>query len=115
MIRRELFMATGANRTPLELVPEGEFDELWIAACSPNGIMELTKTLAERRRQERLVVVTPGTELPAGRWTMDWATLGRTIEIGRRDMIETVARVSVTSDSLAHGACPEALEAVLRR
>ncbi len=44
------------NRTPLELVPEGEFDEFWIAACSPSGKAELTRELAARRRRERLVV-----------------------------------------------------------
>ena len=100
----ERYMDGGlVNRTPLEMVPEGRFDELWIATCSPRGIMELTKTLVENRRKERLVIITPGAELPAGRWTMDWATLGRTIEIGRRDMSETVEKMSGTSESLVHG------------
>ena len=85
------------NRTPLEIVPKDRFDELWIAACSPSGIGALESALAEHDRSERLVIVTPGDELPAGRWTMDWPTLERTIAKGREDA-KTAIRLSKTRD-----------------
>lgn len=100
----ERYMDGGlVNRTPLEIVPEGVYDELWIAACSPSGFDELVRALPTHRRQERLVVITPGEELPAGRWTMDWGSLSRTIEQGRRDMSETIERVADSQDSVAIG------------
>jgi predicted acylesterase/phospholipase RssA len=101
----ERYMDGGlVNRTPLEIVPRGQFDEVWIAACSPSGFEELTKALAENRREERLVVITPGRDLPAGRWSMDWPTLGRTIEIGRRDMSEAIDRAMSGRGPVVHGA-----------
>ena len=111
----ERYMDGGlVNRTPLEIVPEGEFDELWIAACSPSGINELRKALVEHPRRERLVIITPGVELPAGRWSMDWATLERTIEIGRRDMIETIEKALSTNGSAVHGMRVEEIENILK-
>ena len=98
------------NRTPLEIVPEGVVDELWIAACSPSGKAELARELAACRRRERLVVITPGEELPGGRWTMDWATLGRTIEIGRDDMTRTLERLAGKAGNVVHGDDTEVLE-----
>lgn len=101
----ERYMDGGlVNRTPLEIVPEGRFDELWIAACSPSGIAELGRTLTKHPRKERLVVVTPGTELTAGRWTMDWATLERTIEMGREDISATIEMAIGSTVPLAYGA-----------
>jgi predicted acylesterase/phospholipase RssA len=47
------------HRVPFEMVPEGRYDELWVAACSPNGIRELHQELSRTNRQERLVLVTP--------------------------------------------------------
>jgi predicted acylesterase/phospholipase RssA len=100
----ERYMDGGlVNRTPLEIVPEGEFDELWIAACSPSGMAELQRALADHPRDERLVVITPGAELPVGRWTMDWARISAAIELGRRDMSETIERALGCSDTLAYG------------
>jgi predicted acylesterase/phospholipase RssA len=91
------------DRTPLEMVPDGGFDELWIAVCSPSGFDELRRELGGRRRRERLVVVTPGRDLPAGRWTMDWPTLERTIELGRRDIEATIDAALATGDHVVHG------------
>ena len=110
----ERYMDGGlVNRTPLEIVPEGVYDELWIAACSPSGIGELAQALADHRRRERLVVVTPGGELPAGRWTMDWPTIERTIEMGRRDMRQAISKARETEDSVIHGAPSKELAAAL--
>jgi predicted acylesterase/phospholipase RssA len=110
----ERFMDGGlVNRTPLEMVPEGVFDEVWIAACSPSGIGELIEALPRHRRRERLVIVTPGTELPAGRWTMDWPTIERTIEQGRRDMRDVIESAKGCSDSVVHGIRANELRAVL--
>jgi predicted acylesterase/phospholipase RssA len=92
------------NRTPLAIVPEGVVDELWIAVCSPSGKTELARELAARPRRERLVVITPGEELPGGRWTMDWATLRRTIEIGRADIIATIEEALSTRGAVVCGA-----------
>ncbi len=75
------------GRIPLALVEPGEVDELWIAACSPNGIRELGEELhAARGRPERIVTITPSQPLPVRRWTMDWNHVHRAIEIGRTDM-----------------------------
>ncbi len=74
------------HRVPLSVIPEDRFDEIWIAACSPNGLAELEKELKRHRRKERLIVVTPSETLPAGRWTMEWSRISRTIDLGRRDM-----------------------------
>jgi predicted acylesterase/phospholipase RssA len=85
------------HRVPLDLIPEGRFDELWIAACSPNGIRELKHELERTRRDERLVVITPSSPLPVGRWTMAWSRVREAIELGRRD-IETAIERSGSSD-----------------
>jgi hypothetical protein len=84
-------------------VPDDTFDELWIAACSPSGITELFGALAEHRRGERLVVITPGAELPVTRWTMEWSRLEKAIELGRRDMSEAIELALVTGESIAYG------------
>jgi len=111
----ERYMDGGlVNRTPLEIVPEGTFDELWIAVCSPSGVAALKRNLAEHPRSERLVVITPGQELSAGRWTMDWATLGRTIDQGQRDMSETIDLAAVSQNPVATGRRAEELERVIR-
>ena len=81
------------HRVPFDLIPEGRFDELWVGACSPNGIRELQQELANARRRERLVVVTPSRPLPAGRWTMEWSRISRAIELGRRDIGAAIHQV----------------------
>lgn len=83
------------HRVPLSMVPEGRFDELWIAACSPHGLAELESELEQHRRRERLVIVTPSAPLPVGRWTMEWSKVSEAISLGERDMraaIDGVAR-----------------------
>jgi len=110
----ERYMDGGlVTRTPLEIMPEGEFDELWIAACSPSGAVELERALAKNRRRERLVVITPGEELPAGRWTMDWPTIERTIEMGREDMRRVIAKATGSAGNVVYGTSEAALTAVL--
>jgi len=74
------------HRVPLGMIPEGRFDELWIAACSPNGLRELARELGAARRSERLVVVVPSEPLPVERWTMEWARVREAIDLGRKDM-----------------------------
>jgi predicted patatin/cPLA2 family phospholipase len=92
------------HRVPLDLIPEGQYDELWIAACSPNGIRELRLELDQSQRDERLVIVTPSSPLPVGRWTMKWSRIREAIELGRRDM-ETAIELSKTCNhSVAVGA-----------
>ena len=85
------------HRVPLDLIPEGRYDELWIAACSPNGLRELKEELARTRRKERLVVVTPSRPVPVGRWTMEWSRISQAIELGRRD-IETAIEQAQSTD-----------------
>ncbi|MGD8440170.1 MAG: patatin-like phospholipase family protein [Holophagae bacterium] len=110
----ERYMDGGlVNRTPLEIVPESVYDELWIAACSPSGIGELAQALVDHRRRERLVVVTPGSELPAGRWTMDWPTIERTIEMGRRDIRKAISKTRESDDDVVHGMDSNELAAAL--
>jgi predicted acylesterase/phospholipase RssA len=97
-INRERYMDGGLiHRVPLDLIPEGRYDELWIAACSPNGLRELREELSRVQRKERLVVVTPSRELPVGRWTMDWSRISEAIELGRRD-IETAIEQAQSTD-----------------
>jgi hypothetical protein len=60
-----------------------------------------------------MVVVTPGAELPAGRWTMDWPTIKRTIELGRRDMRAAIERSRATADTVVVGTAAERLAATL--
>jgi predicted acylesterase/phospholipase RssA len=101
----ERYMDGGlVNRTPLEIVPSDAVDELWIAACSPSGAAELEQELANHHRRERLVIVTPGEELPVGRWTMDWSRISAAIELGRRDMSAVIERTLATSDHVVYGA-----------
>jgi len=97
-IAGERYMDGGlVHRVPLGLIPEGRFDELWIAACSPNGLRELKQELARVRRTERLVVVTPSRPLPVGRWTMEWSKIRQAIELGRRD-IESAIEQTTSGD-----------------
>jgi predicted acylesterase/phospholipase RssA len=78
------------NRVPLSLIPEGLVEEIWIAACSPNGRRELEEALGPWQRPERLVVVTPSEPLPVTRWTMEWTRISRAIELGKKDMSTAV-------------------------
>lgn len=90
----ERYMDGGlVHRVPLDLIPEGRYDELWIAACSPNGLRELREELARVHRNERLVVITPSRPLPVGRWTMDWSRISQAIELGRRDIASAIEKV----------------------
>lgn len=75
------------GRIPLAMIEPGEVDELWLAACSPNGMRELQDELAAAgERPERIIVLTPSEPLPVTRWTMEWERIRRAIQIGRRDM-----------------------------
>ena len=85
------------HRVPFDLVPEGRYDELWVAACSPNGLRELRQELARARRAERLVIMTPSSPLPVGRWTMEWSRISKAIELGRRD-IESAIELATSTD-----------------
>jgi len=73
------------GRIPLEMIRPGEVDEIWVAACSPNGTRELREEL-RARRPERIVVITPSEELPVKRWTMEAHRIFRAVELGRKDM-----------------------------
>jgi predicted acylesterase/phospholipase RssA len=100
----ERYMDGGlVHRVPLDLIPEGRYDEIWIAACSPNGLRELKKELEQTRRKERLVIVTPTRSLPAGRWTMAWKPISETIEQGRQDMESAIERARSTDDPVFIG------------
>ena len=92
------------HRVPLDLVPEGRFDELWIAACSPNGLRELRVELARLRRKERLVVVTPSQPFPVGRWTMEWSKISQAIALGRRDIEAAIDLAQSTEEPVFIGA-----------
>jgi predicted acylesterase/phospholipase RssA len=101
----ERYMDGGlVHRVPLDLIPEGRYDELWIAACSPNGLRELEAELARVRRQERLVVTTPSSPLPVGRWTMDWSKINQAIELGRRDIEATIEQAQSSDRPVFIGA-----------
>lgn len=94
----ERYMDGGlVHRVPFDLIPEGCYDEIWIAACSPNGQRELKAELARAQREERLVIITPTRSLPAGRWTMAWTPIKETIEQGRQD-IETAIDQAQSTD-----------------
>ncbi len=80
------------GRVPLPMVPESGFDELWLAACSPSGLRELRQGLADHRRRERLVVITPSQPLPVTRWTMEWRLIEQAIAAGKRDMTLAIER-----------------------
>ncbi len=91
------------HRVPLRMIPEGRFDELWIAACSPNGLRELAQELAAARRRERLVVIVPSEPLPVQRWTMEWARVRKAVELGRRDMEAAIEEVGSGQGSVVLG------------
>lgn len=80
------------GRVPLAMIEPGEVDELWVAACSPNGMKELREELAGAAgRPERIITLTPSEPLPMTRWTMDWERVSRAIAMGRRDMERVLA------------------------
>jgi predicted acylesterase/phospholipase RssA len=97
------------HRVPFDLVPEGRYDELWVAACSPNGLGQLRTELARARRTERLVVVTPSRKLPVERWTMDWPRVSRAIELGARDMTAALESYGLGDDPVFIGSSVEDL------
>ena len=92
------------HRVPFAMIPEGRFDELWIAACSPHGLGELERELRAHRRRERLVIVTPSEALPVGRWTMEWARIRLAIALGERDMRTALASYRRGVDPVVVGA-----------
>ncbi len=103
-IAGDRFMDGGLiHRVPFDLIPEGRYDELWIAACSPSGLRELKDELGRVRRAERLVVMTPTRTLPAGRWTMEWSKISRTIEFGRRDIVAAIDEAAQTDGTVVVG------------
>jgi predicted acylesterase/phospholipase RssA len=88
----ERFLDGGlVHRVPLSMIPENRFDELWVAACSPNGLTELENELRRHRRRERLVVVTPSEHLPVGRWTMEWSRIRLAVALGAADIANAIA------------------------
>jgi predicted acylesterase/phospholipase RssA len=91
------------SRVPLDLIPENRFDELWIAACSPNGLRELEAELARVKRTERLVVITPSKPLPVGRWTMEWSKIRQAIELGQKDIEVAIDLVTSTDEPIFVG------------
>jgi predicted acylesterase/phospholipase RssA len=99
------------NRVPLDLISENKFDELWIAACSPNGLRELKAELALGQRNERLVVITPSEPLPVGRWTMEWSKISRAIDLGRRDIEVAIDRATSTDGPVFVGSAEGTLAA----
>ena len=84
------------HRVPFEMIPEDRYDELWIAACSPNGLRELRGEIERSCRSERLVVVTPSRPLPVNRWTMEWSRIRQAVELGRRDMAVAIEQARST-------------------
>ena len=86
------------SRVPLDLIPENRFDELWIAACSPNGLRELKAELSRVKRTERLVVIMPSQPLPVSRWTMEWAKISQAIELGRKDIEVAIDKAASTDE-----------------
>ncbi len=98
------------HRVPFEMIPEDRYDELWIAACSPNGLRELRGEIERSRRSERMVVVTPSRPLPVNRWTMEWSRIRQAIELGRRDMEAAIERTRSTDRSVFIGADNDLLE-----
>jgi predicted acylesterase/phospholipase RssA len=92
------------HRVPFDLIPEGRFDELWVGACSPNGLAELEGELRRQQRRERIVVVTPSKPLPVGRWTMEWSRISRAIELGRRDIASAIEQAQSTDGPVFIGA-----------
>jgi predicted patatin/cPLA2 family phospholipase len=92
------------HRVPLEMIPKDRYDELWIAACSPNGLRELHHEIETSDRPERLVVVTPSRPLPVNRWTMEWSKISRAIELGRQDIEAAIEQTQSTDRSVFIGA-----------
>ncbi len=91
------------GRVPLNLIPEQRVDEIWVAACSPSGRLELREELARWRRPERLVVLTPSTTMPVNRWTMEWSKISRAIAIGRQDMAAAIKQAGHTTGRVLAG------------
>jgi predicted acylesterase/phospholipase RssA len=100
-------------RVPFEMVPDGCYDEIWVAACSPHGLRELEHNLNTWNRPERLVVVTPSTDLPVGRWTMDWERIRDTIAIGVTDMGSAVDAALESPDHVVVGRRAEILREMI--
>jgi len=110
----ERFMDGGlVHRVPLDLIPEGRYDELWIAACSPSGLRELKDELGRARRKERLVVITPTRTLPVGRWTMEWSKISQAIELGRQDIGAAIEEAAKTEGPVVVGSEKQELLAVI--
>jgi len=103
------------HRVPLEMVPEGRYDELWIAACSPNGRRELHAELAASRRAERLVVVTPSEPLPVERWTMEWSKIREAVELGGRDIVTAIEEAARSNEPVVVGTEKDEILAALSR
>jgi predicted acylesterase/phospholipase RssA len=92
------------HRVPFEMIPKDRYDELWIAACSPNGLRELHREIETSDRPERLVVVTPSVDLPVQRWTMDWSKISQAIELGRCDMEAAIEKARSNNGPVFIGA-----------
>jgi predicted acylesterase/phospholipase RssA len=108
----ERYMDGGlVHRVPLDLIPEGRYEELWIAACSPNGLRELGEELSRVRRKERLVVITPSSPLPVGRWTMAWTKISQAIALGRRDIAAAIEQARSTDGPVFVGSAEFTLPA----
>ena len=90
------------GRVPLGMIRPGEVDEIWVAACSPNGMRELRSELqAAGDRPERLIPITPSEPLPMTRWTMDWGRVSTAMELGRRDVQRVIDGLRTEGDGVS--------------
>jgi predicted acylesterase/phospholipase RssA len=76
------------GRIPLDATDLKSFDEIWLAAASPNAIKELGSIPAETRK--KLLIITPGISLPINRIEIDKEKFRDTAAIGYYDAIKVI-------------------------
>jgi predicted acylesterase/phospholipase RssA len=75
------------GRIPLDAADLNGFDEIWLAAASPNAIRELNSSIPEEIRH-KLHIITPSRELPVRRIEIDKEKFLDTANIGYYDTIK---------------------------
>lgn len=79
------------GRIPLDAVDLYGFDEIWLAAASPNAIRELDGSIPHGIR-DRLNIITPSMPIPIRRIEIDKDKFRETAAIGYRDTMDAIAR-----------------------
>jgi predicted acylesterase/phospholipase RssA len=80
------------GRIPLDATDLNRFDEIWLAAASPNAIRELNSSIPDEIKH-KLHIITPSRPLPVRRIEIDKVKFLDTANIGYYDTVKAITSI----------------------